>query len=240
MCNLYEAPSSQETIAFVSALGRSCAGDDRLAHTVGPYQRGAFLRPAPTPSSLTLLLGQWAMVVPGSKTATPPAGRRYSTNNARIESVGQKPTFAPAWRKGQRCLIPAIWYMEPNWESGRNVWWRLRRADGAPWFLAGVWGEWTDHSTGEVLPTYSMLTCNCDTHPLLNRLHKPDPKLPPDAQDKRSVIHVAPQDWDQWLSGTVEDALALIRLEPAQAFEVEFQAPAVRQSKNPDTPPLFT
>jgi len=103
-----------------------------------------------------------------------------------------------------------------------------------------VWGEWTDHSTGEVLPTYSMLTCNCDEHPLLKRLHKPDPKLPPDAQDKRSVIHVAPEAWDQWLSGTVDDALELIRLEPAEAFAVEIQEPSPRRPKNPGTPPLFS
>ena len=45
---------------------------------------------------------------------------------ARIEGdIGQ-------WRRGQRCLIPASWYQEPNWETGRNIWWQLRRADGAP------------------------------------------------------------------------------------------------------------
>lgn len=32
-----------------------------------------------------------------------------------------------------------------------------------------------------------MLTLNADNHPLMNRMHKPDPKLPPDQQDKRSL-----------------------------------------------------
>lgn len=236
MCNLYEAPSTRATLAAISATGRVCSvGEDRPEHTVGPYQRGPFIRPAP--SSLSLIRGQWAMVVPGSKTAIPPAGRRYSTNNARIESVGQKPTFAPAWRRGQRCLIPAAWYQEPNWESGKNVWWRMRRADGAPWFLAGLWAEWTDPSSGEILPTYTMLTCNCDGHPLLARLHKPDPSLPADAQDKRSVIHVAPNDWDQWLHGTAEEALALVQLEGPDAFAVEVMSPAARAPKAPGSLP---
>ena len=75
---------------------------------------------------------------------------------------------------------------EPNWETGKNVWWRFRRADGAPWGLAGLWNTWTDKATGEIVESYTMLTLNADAHPLMSRMHKPDPKLGPDQQDKRS------------------------------------------------------
>jgi putative SOS response-associated peptidase YedK len=104
----------------------------------------------------------------------------------------QRPTYRDAWRRGQRCLIPCAWYQEPNWETGKNIWWRMRRADGAPWALGGIWSEWTDPASGEIVPSYSMITINCDGHPLLGRLHKPDPKLPDDAQDKRSVVPLEP------------------------------------------------
>ena len=53
------------------------------------------------------------------------------------------------------------------------MWWTLRRADGEPWHLAGIWNAWTDPTTGEVFESYSMLTQNCDGHPLLSRFHKP-------------------------------------------------------------------
>lgn len=62
-------------------------------------------------------------------------------------------------------------------------------------------------------------------HPLLNRLHKPDPDLPPDAQDKRSLIHVPPTSWEQWLRGTVDDALQLVKPPPTEDFDL---ADAVR------------
>ncbi|MFC3147258.1 hypothetical protein [Piscinibacterium candidicorallinum] len=39
-----------------------------------------------------------------------------------------------------------------------------------------------------------MLTFNADQHPLMSRMHKPDPKLPPDPQDKRSVIAIEDAD----------------------------------------------
>ena len=53
-----------------------------------------------------------------------------------------------------------------------------------------------------------MITCNCDGHPLLGRLHKPDPTLPADQQDKRAVAHIDPADWSTWLHGPVAEAQA--------------------------------
>jgi hypothetical protein len=66
-----------------------------------------------------------------------------------------------------------------------------------------------------------MLTINCDGHPLLGRLHKPDPKLPADAQDKRSVVPLEPADWDAWLDGDEATARALMQVPPAERFVPE-------------------
>ena len=49
-----------------------------------------------------------------------------------LQSVASKPTFLGPLARGQRCLIPADSFLEPNSESGRNEWWRFRRADGDP------------------------------------------------------------------------------------------------------------
>ncbi|MBC7378448.1 MAG: SOS response-associated peptidase family protein, partial [Burkholderiaceae bacterium] len=114
----------------------------------------------------------------------------------------------------------AEWYQGPNWETGKNIWWKLRRADSQPWALAGLWSEWTDPQTGEVKANYTMITCNCDGHPLLARLHKPNPTLPPDQQDKRAVAHIDKADWDAWLHGSEEQALGLIKPQPADVFDL--------------------
>ena len=50
-----------------------------------------------------------------------------------------------------------------------------------------------------------MLTINADHHPLMRRMHKPDPQLPPDAQDKRSVIVLEQAELDRWLWGSMQD-----------------------------------
>ena len=175
---------------------------------VGPRKNGAFIRKTPgLGAAPELVVGRWGLIPWFSDTAD----IRYSTNNARAEELAHKASFKQPWARGQRCIIPADWFDEPNWESGRNVWWRFKRADGMPWGLAGLWNAWTDRRTGEVIESYTMLTINADDHPLMRRMHKPDPALPPDRQDKRSVIAIEPADVPQWLKGSVAEALALLR-----------------------------
>lgn len=230
MCNLYNLSPKEDVERFIRAQMRQQSLPDYTPTTVGPFATGLFIRA--NGDSLIGTLGQWGLIRPGQpdridyvkpKVAPgkkPPAPRQRSTNNARIEGIESKPTFSAAWRNGQRCLIPASWYAEPNWETGKNIWWHLRRADGAPWFIAGLWSEWTDLATGEVIPNFTMLTCNCDAHPLLNRLHKPDPKLPANQQDKRSLVHIAPEHWDQWLTGSENEARELITPQATEVFDL--------------------
>lgn len=110
------------------------------------------------------------------------------------------------------------------------------RADGEPWGLAGLWSEWTDPATGEVLASYTMITQNCDDTPVLNLMHRPDPKRPPNMQDKRTVVPLEKGDWDTWLHGTVAQADALIRVPLLERFShcpldstIEMQLPNPQQ-----------
>lgn len=89
------------------------------------------------------------------------------------------------------------------------------------WGLAGLWNTWVEKTTGEGHESYTMLTVNADHHPLMRRMHKPDPKLPLDGQDKRSVIPLPRNTWNAWLAGTVREAQALLRLPVADEFLVE-------------------
>lgn len=70
-----------------------------------------------------------------------------------------------------------------------------------------------------MIASYTMLTINADQHPLMSRMHRPDPKLPPDRQDKRSVIAIELGDVDVWLHGSIDDAKELLRVPPVEAIE---------------------
>ena len=75
--------------------------------------------------------------------------------------------------------------------------------------MAGLYHPWLNQQTGEIVESYTMLTVNADDHPLMSRMHKPDPTLPPDQQDKRSVIAIEPANLEQWLWGTPAEAREL-------------------------------
>ena len=181
-----------------------------------PRGKGVFIRRARDDAgySRELVTGQWGLIPWFAKEPR----LKYPTNNARSEELADKASYKLPWARGQRCIIPAANFDEPNWESGKNVWWRFARADGHPWGLAGLWNTWTDRATGEVHESYTMLTLNADAHPLMSRMHKPDPKLGPAEQDKRSVIPIEAGDVDAWLAGTMEQAQALLRLAPVEVF----------------------
>lgn len=180
-----------------------------------PRRPGPFIRARD--GGREVVVGQWGLI-PFFAKALP---LKFHSNNARIEGIldGTSATFREPWKRGQRCIIPAQSFDEPNWESGKNQWWRFRRADGRAWGLAGLWNTWLHRSSGELIESYTMLTMNAGEHPLMRRMHKPDPKLGPDEQDKRSVIAIDRADWDRWLVGPHEGARELIRLTAIEDFD---------------------
>lgn len=159
-----------------------------------------------------LVKGQWGLIPSFSQSATPP----YSTNNARSEELEAKASFRQPWARGQRCIIPVAAFWEPCWVTEKNVWWKFERADGDAFGLAGLWNAWVDKSTGEIVESYTMLTINADQHPLMNRMHKPDPKLPADAQDKRMEVVLETETWHDWLSASVAQARDLMTIASAK------------------------
>lgn len=176
---------------------------------VFPRGSGPFIRSvdADRQGELELVVGQWGLIPWFAETAKVP----YSTYNARFEEITSKASFKQSWLQGKRCIIPALSFDEPCWETKRNVWWRFRRADGMPWGLAGLWNAWPDKGSGEVFESYTMLTINADHHPLMSRMHRPNPERPPDQQDKRSVISIELANVEAWLCGSTEDAVQLMR-----------------------------
>lgn len=211
MCNRYVSPSDTEIERFWH-VGRH--NQPRWAGGgVFPRSQGPFIR-ANEQGQRALVIGQWGLIPDFALTAM----LRYSTNNARSEELSQKASFRRPWARGQRCIIPAKSFDEPCWETGRNVWWTFTRSDHQLWGLAGLWNTWVDKSTGELIESYTMLTVNADDHPLMSRMHKPDPNLVQNEQDKRSVVAIEMADVDRWLNGTQLDIKGLIRAPDIATF----------------------
>jgi putative SOS response-associated peptidase YedK len=245
MCNRYR-PTSVVRIRDIFGFTYIESGppmEDRYRTTgIGPLQPGPFVRAR----RADLDVGQWGLTPDGSPTLRPinrQTKRPMSTNNARWNPARGQPearSFWGPWDRGQRCLVPADDFDEPYWGTGKNIWWRFRRADGEPAMLAGLWNEWTDPATGEVMPSYTMLTINCNAHPVLRLMHRPDlgpdkQPLPDDQQDKRTVVPLERSDWDAWLHGSAEQASGVVRL-PSHGLYVNEAADPSKQVDLPIVP----
>lgn len=117
---------------------------------------------------------------------------RLTTMNARDDRVATAHNYKQPWRDGQTCLVPCTAFYEPNWESGKNVWWRIHLASGEPFAVAGIWKLW-DAGTDKARYAFTQLTVNADEHEFMRHFHRP-------GEEKRSLVILRPDEYDNWLN----------------------------------------
>ena len=119
------------------------------------------------------------------------------TYNARSETVHEKPSFRDAWRHGQHAIIPIQAFYEPDWRSGKAIATRISDASGEPMGVAGLWSQWREPSTGQMVYSFTMLTVNADHHPFMRQFHKPD-------DEKRMIVILPRGRYEEWLGANIE------------------------------------
>lgn len=83
---------------------------------------------------------------------------KFATHNARIETLAVKPT----WKKpleNNRCLVPLTAFIEPIYEkdlAGHMV--NFHAPKYQLLTAAGIYDEWVDVKTGEVIESFAILT----------------------------------------------------------------------------------
>ncbi|WP_254894724.1 SOS response-associated peptidase [Chromobacterium haemolyticum] len=206
MCINFTPPTHRQ---LLDGFGLDAAGLEWRAETWQDY-------PAPIITAAGLLMASYGFI---PKPHLPP-GVRLTTMNARAETIGEKPTYKGAWRKGQLCLVPMQAFFEPCYESGKAVRTRIGRADGEPFAVAGMWREWQEPDGG-ISHAFTQITINADEHPLMKRMHKP-------GDEKRSLVIVPPAQYQAWLE-CAEPELARAMLAPFPA-ELMCAEPAQRMT----------
>jgi len=124
-------------------------------------------------------------------------------NNARGESVAEKPSFRDAFKR-RRCLIPADGFYEWQARGKLKQPYFISLKSGLPMAMAGLWEAWKSPN-GDILRTCCIIT----TGP--NEIMQP-------IHDRMPVI-IAAEDWAKWLAGPVQDIEALIRPYTADAMQ---------------------
>ncbi|MFK7908896.1 MAG: SOS response-associated peptidase [Chitinophagales bacterium] len=120
-----------------------------------------------------------------------------STLNARSETIFEKPSFRDA-AKSKRCIVQVDGFYEHHHFKGKTYPFFVHHRTNEPLSLAGLWSEWVDRQTGEILNTFSIVTTKAN--PMMAKIHN-NPKLP----EPRMPL-ILQQEWeDKWLSPMGEE-----------------------------------
>jgi putative SOS response-associated peptidase YedK len=139
--------------------------------------------------------------------------------NARAETLAEKPAFRHLVGR-KRCLVAADGFYE--WkqnEKGKNPYRILLKSEEL-FAFAGLWEEWVNKETGEVLPTFAIITT--EANELVRRIH-----------DRMPVI-LQPEEEKVWLSEQPdrEKHLSLLRPFPTDQLKMYPVSTLVNSPRN--------
>ncbi len=113
------------------------------------------------------------------------------TLNAKIETLKQKPAFRAAINN--RCLVIADGFYEWQWldpKGKQKQKYLITHPRNELFTFAGIWSEWTNKETGEIIRSYSILTSQANE--LMSRIHNTKKRMP---------VVLTPETEQKWLSG---------------------------------------
>ena len=125
----------------------------------------------PVITSSALELMQWGLIPFWSKDDS----IKRHTLNARSETVFDKPSFKNSILR-KRCLVPANGFFEWQHIGSKKQPFYIHLKNQECFNFAGIWDEWTDKETGEILKTYSILTTVAN--PLMAKIHNTKKRMP--------------------------------------------------------------
>jgi putative SOS response-associated peptidase YedK len=126
---------------------------------------------AQDPHSLQLF--RWGLLPSWAKEAT---FAQY-TLNAKLETISEKPSFNNILH--QRCLILANGFFEWQWldlKGKQKQEFHLHLPNEQLFAFAGLWNNWVDRCTGEIVHTYTLLTT--EANELMAKIHNTKKRMP--------------------------------------------------------------
>jgi len=100
---------------------------------------------------------------------------RTKTINARSETVFEKPSFRNSIMK-KRCLVPVTGFFENQTVGKEKLPYIIKIKSDEIFSLAGIWSEWTNQTTGEILKSFSILTITANE--LMSEIHNLKKRMP--------------------------------------------------------------
>jgi len=153
------------------------------------------------PASIRIL--KWGLIPSWVRSEQDAAEIRLKTFNARAESIDKKPSFSPSL-KSKRCIVPVRGFYEWQHTAKGKIPWYIFSADGQILSLAGLFSEWVQSSTGEVLSTFTVITTEANV--MMSDIHNSKKRMP-------AILNT--EDEKKWIDLSLEFHEACNLLKPA-------------------------
>ncbi len=140
--------------------------------------------------------------------------------NARAETLATSGAFRESFRR-RRCIVPADAFYEWQRTAGVRQPFLIRRVDGGPLALAGLWSGWRHPETEQVIRSFTIVTTEANR--TLAAIH-----------DRMPVV-LEPRDWSRWLDTAdpdVEELNGLLVPAPEGELELYPVRPLVNNVRN--------
>jgi putative SOS response-associated peptidase YedK len=209
MCGRYVIQSTPAEI--ITRFGLDECADFGPRYNIPPGTDIPVIRYSPEGKRVLHLLS-WGLVPHWSK--DPGIGAKL--NNARGESVADKPSFRDAFKR-RRCLIPASGFYEWKAEGKIKQPYYISLKSGEPMAMGGLWESWKAPD-GIILRTVCVVTTSPNS--VMEPIHE------------RMPVIVAPENWQSWLSGMHGDVAGMVA--PYRDGEMQAWPVSRRVSKTQD------
>jgi putative SOS response-associated peptidase YedK len=185
-------------------------------YNIAPTQPIAVVRATEEGEGRELAIVRWGLIPAWAKEP----GAMPLLINARAETAATKPAFRAALRR-RRCLVPADGFYEWQTQGKQKQPYHMRRRDGQPFALAGLWERW--EGPEGCIDSCALLTTTANE--LMSPIH-----------DRMPVI-LDPHQFDLWLDPGVQDVELLqdlLRPYPSEVMQAYPVPTLVNNARNDD------
>jgi len=178
----------------------------------------------------TVRLLKWGLIPSWVKTKDDAEEIRYKTFNARSESIESKPSFSSSF-KLKRCIIPVKGFFEWQHVGNKKIPWYIYSSDDEILTLAGLFNDWVETRTGEVISTFTIITT--DANEMMAEIHN---------SKKRMPAILGRSDEKKWIdtSTALSEAYEMLKPCPSKILKAHTISPLINdRNTNRNTPELI-
>ena len=188
MCGRFTIHTTEAKIREAFHLPDNSVLELKPRFNIAPSQDIPIIRD--TETSREMIMAQWGLVPNWSKEPK----TKYSTINARIESVAEKPTYRTPFKR-RRCLIPADGFYEWKVVNGNKIPHHIRMRNGGIFAFAGLWDR--REGDGQTLDSCTIIVM--PSNEVMKPIHVRMPAI------------ITPANYDWWLDSRITDKQEIFR-----------------------------